>query len=49
MNRKEWSEKYGVCEIDMQLIDAVRASGGKISEVENPPLNYTDIKLEMRK
>lgn len=49
MKRAEWAEKYQVAEIDMQLLDAVIKEGGKITEVENPPLNYEIIKLVMRK
>lgn len=49
MTRAEWAEKYGVSEIDMQFIDESRRCGCKIAEVENPPLTYPDIKLEMKK
>ena len=49
MKRAGWAEKYGVDEIDMQLLDAVIASGGKIVEVDNPPLSYEIIKYTMRK
>ena len=49
MKKSEWQTKYNVSNIDMELIDDVVKSGGKISEVENPVLDYDIIKLEMRK
>jgi hypothetical protein len=49
MKRNEWRDKYGVEEIDMELLDAVIACGGKIVEVDNTPLSYEIIKYTMRK
>lgn len=46
VKRAEWQEKYCIADIDMEFIDAVRKEGGRISEVENPPLDYTEIKYE---
>ena len=45
MNRKEWQEKYGIHDIDMELIEEARRCGCRIAETENPPLDYEDVKI----
>ncbi len=49
MDRLTWQAKYQVAEIDMEFIDVALKSGCIVAEVENPPLSYEVIKLEMRK
>jgi hypothetical protein len=50
MNAAQWRERYNITVDEFERIDyCLKCFKGKITEVENPPLNYEIIKLEFRK
>lgn len=49
MKKDIWKNFHGIYDIDMTLIETVVEESGKVTEVENPPLDYAIIKIVIKK
>jgi hypothetical protein len=50
MTKKEFQEKHGFIDEDMERIELAKSiTGGRITDIFNEPLKYQDIKISIKK